>query len=108
MMTAFLIWLLAGAAFVALGIYDFCSKKERAFGFFSNAKVNSMRDVRGYNRALGKLWIVFGLVFTLLGFPLLSGQNSPYAMISVVGAAFETVAAMAFYIIKIEGKYREK
>lgn len=107
-MLAFLIWSLVGAAFIAAGIYVYCSKKEKPFGFWANAKTVPMEDIRGYNKALGKLWCVFGAVFVLLGVPLLAGQNSPFVLLSVVGVMLECIVAMAVYTIKIEGKYRKR
>ena len=68
----FIIWALAGAAFIGLGIYCIFSKKSAAFGFWANAKMFEVEDVRGYNRALGKLWCAYGIGFILLGIPLVN------------------------------------
>lgn len=106
-MLAFLIWALLGAVFIIYGIYAFCSGKETAFGFWANAKMFPVKDVKAYNRAVGKLWMVFGAVLILLGLPLLDGQNSPYVIISMLGIMLEAIAAMAVYVIVIERKYRK-
>lgn len=103
----FALWALLGAFFVGMGIYDCVSKKERPFGFWANAKPAPVTDVKKYNRALGKLWLVFGTVFILLGLPLLSGSDSAGIIIPVLGAAGECVVACAVYTVKIEGKYRK-
>lgn len=107
-MLAFLIWSALGAAFIGYGIYSVCSNKEVPFGFWANAKVFSVKDVKGYNRAVGKLWIVFGAALALLGLPLLDGQNSPYVIISILGIMFLAIAAMVVYTTVIERKYRER
>lgn len=105
---AFMAWAVFGAAFIVLGIYVRFSKKEKAFGFWANAKVAPVKDVAGYNRALGLLWCVFGTVFILLGLPLLiGGQNSPLVIISMLGSMFAVIAAMAVYELGIVKKYRE-
>ena len=65
-------------------------------------------DVKGYNRAVGILWCVFGVCFALLGLPLLPGQNSAWVLFSVLGAMAEAIAAMAVYTVGIEGKYRKR
>lgn len=104
---AFIIWMLVGAVFVGMGIYEFFSKKETPFGFWANARTPQIADVKGYNRALGKLWIVFGVVFMLFGIPLLSGQNSPAVLFSVLGIMLAVIAVMAGYTV-IEAKYRKK
>ena len=106
-MLAFLIEALFGVVFIFLGIYAFCSKREAAFGFWANAEMFPVKDVKAYNRAVGKLWMVFGAVFILLGLPLLGGQNSPYAVISILGIMLEAIAAMAVYVTVIERKYRK-
>lgn len=92
-----------------MGIYSFTSKREVAFGFWANAEMFPVENVRGYNRALGKLWCMFGMVFVLLGTPLLfARQNSPYIFLSIFGTAFEVIVAMAVYTIVIEKKYRKR
>ena len=105
---AFVIWLLMSIAFVILGIYASVSKKEVAFGFWANADTFPVNDVKAYNRAVGKLWIVFGIVFVVLGLPLLKGQNNPFIILSILGIMIEAIAAMVVYTTVIEKKYRKK
>lgn len=104
----FALWAFFGALLIGMGIYDCVSRKERPFGFWANAKVVTVSDVKKYNRALGKLWIVFGAVFILLGLPLISGSNSAGIVVPILGAAGETIIAAAVYTVGIEGKYRKK
>lgn len=106
MMTGFVIWMLVSGIMVAFGIYAFFSKRAMPFGFWANAEVFEVRDVRAYNRAVGKLWCVFGSVFALLGLPLLTGQNSPYIILSILGCMVEAIVAMIVYVTVIEKKYR--
>lgn len=109
-MAAFIIWLVMAAFFEALGIYCFVSKSAKAFGFWANAEVFAVKDgkVREYNKALGRLWIVFGIIFAILGIPLLKGQNAPEALISVVGTMFLSIGAMVYYVVVLENKYRKR
>lgn len=107
-MVAFIIWAIIGAGFVGLGIYNMVSKKDKPSGFWANANTLPMEDVRGYNKAMGKLWIVFGVVLILLGLPLLTGQNSPLSMLSILGIMIESIVTMAVYTTVIEKKYRKK
>ncbi len=104
---AFVIWALLGIAIVGLGIYDMCSTKEKAFGFWANAETFPVKDVKGYNKALGKLFITYGIVFILLGIPLLKGENSAGIVISILGTAFLSIITMAVYVTGIERKYRK-
>ena len=105
-MVGFVIWMLCSVVMVAFGIYAFFSQRIMPFGFWANAKVFEVRDVRAYNRAVGKLWCVFGFVFALLGLPLLTGQNSPYIILSIMGCMVEAIGAMVVYVTVIEKKYR--
>lgn len=106
-MMAFGCWLAISVAFIVLGIYCFCSKKAAAFGFWANAKMFAVEDVRGYNRAVGKLWCGFGIAFALLGIPLLPGQNAGYITITILGSLIEAIAVMVIYVTVIEKKYRK-
>ena len=110
MMAAFIMWLVFGLAFIVLGIYVSFSKKGNAvaFGFWANAKTFQVNDVKAYNKALGKLWCVFGAVFAVLGIPMLGGQNSPLILLSIIGTMFEVIAVMVVYVTVIEKKYRKK
>lgn len=105
---AFIIWAIMGVLFIAMGIYDLNSKKAKPFGFWANVEVLSIEDVKGYNRALGILWCVYGTLFTLIGLPLLDGQNSGLIIISILGAMIISIAAMVVYVVVIEPKYRKK
>lgn len=68
------------------------------------------KNIKAYNKALGKLWCVFGFFFILLGTPFLleEEQNSQLFIISTIGVFLEVIILMAVYTIKIEGKYRNK
>ena len=71
-MAAFIIWAIVGCAFIGLGISAFFSKK--AVGFWANAKPFPVEDIKGYNGAVGKLFILYGVGFIALGLPLLRGR----------------------------------
>lgn len=106
---AFVIWVILGCAFVVLGIYAFLSKNAAAFSFWANAAMFPVKDIKAYNRDMGKLWIVFGLIFIILGLPFLTkGQNSPYLIFSIFGVMAEAIGAMAVYVTVIEKRHRKK
>ncbi|MBO3443707.1 hypothetical protein [Clostridium sp. CCUG 7971] len=108
----FIIFVLLGMFFIGEGIYCIKSKKEVAFGFWTNGKKPQIeeKNIKAYNKALGKLWCVFGFFFILLGTPFLLGeeQNSPLFIISTIGSILGVIILIAVYTIKIEGKYRKK
>lgn len=104
----FIIWAVCGGLFVVIGICSFSAKKP--VGFWANVKspsVDEISDIKAYNRAMGKMWCVFGIVFVLLGAPLLTGQNSPWILLSILGAMFSVIVLMVIYL-RIERKYRKK
>ena len=107
---AFIIWTIMGVLFIVMGIYDINSKKAKPFGFWANAEVGPIEDVKGYNRALGILWCVYGILFTLIGLPLLvlDEQNAGLIIIPVVGAMIISIGAMVVYSVGIESKYCKK
>lgn len=107
-MLAFGIWSLMSLTFICLGIYCFFSKREVAFGFWANAEVFPVNDIKKYNHALGRLWIVFGALLAVLGIPLLKGQNSLMILLSVVGTMILAISCMVVYVLIIEKKYRQK
>lgn len=102
-MIGFICWAVVGFAIVCIGIRALFSKK--AVGFWANTKTIQAKDIQGYNRATGKLFICYGIIFVILGIPLLSGQNSPLILLSVLGVMIETIAIMAVYSIVVAKKY---
>lgn len=106
MVAAFIIWAVIGLFFVCMGVYSFFAKKP--MGFWANAETFAVEDVGGYNRAVGKMWIVYGIVFILLGLPIFKGQNSPLIMFSMIGIMIESIAMMIVYTVVIEKKYKKK
>lgn len=105
---AFVIWAIVGVLFIVMGIYDMKSRKAKPFGFWANAEVAPIEDVKGYNRALGILWCVYGVLFTLVGLPLLDRKHSGMIMLSILGAMAITIVTMVVYMVGIEPKYRKK
>ncbi len=101
----FFIWTIVGVSIIGVGIGAFFTKK--VVGFWANMKPIEVKDIKGYNNATGKLLISYGLIFVVLGLPLLSGQNSPLILLSVLGVMLETIILMAVYSLCIEKKYKE-
>lgn len=105
----FIVWCVVGAAFIFFGVYAWFSKKPKPMGFWANAKMFEVSDVKKYNRAVAKLFVAFGIVFIALGIPLLYVEkNSAYILLTVVGVMIESVITMAVYSSVIEKKYRKK
>ena len=105
---AFVIWSIIGTLFLVMGIYCMKSRKAKPFGFWANAEVIPVEDVKGYNLALGKLWCVYGVLFMLIGLPLLEEQDSGLLIVTMLGTMFISIGAMVAYVVGIEPKYRKK
>ena len=105
---AFIIWCAIGLLFIGMGIYAFFTKNPQPMGFWANAKMFEVTDVKKYNAAMGKLFCAFGIVFIILGLPLLSGQNSAWIILSAFGVMGEAIVMMGIYTIVIEKKYKKK
>ncbi|MCI9147215.1 MAG: hypothetical protein HFG73_02940 [Hungatella sp.] len=103
--TGFILWTAMGLLFIGNGLRCFNAKKPT--GFWANGATAAVEDVKSYNRAMGKLWCLYGFVLILLGIPLLF-ERGPWIMVSVIGAMAESIAVMAVYTTKIEKKYRKK
>lgn len=103
----FIIWCIAGGLFVCMGIYARFFKRPMPMGFWANAEMFEVTDIKKYNCAVSRLFCIFGIVFIALGIPLLDGQNSAWIVISIVGVMAESIAAMAVYSLMIEKKYKK-
>lgn len=102
---AFIGWSLVGCFFIGIGIYSFFSKKP--VGFWANAKKIEVNDIKKYNGAMAKLFCIFGIVFIVLGLPLLSGQNNAWIFLSIFGTMLEAIIAMIIYTLVIEKKHKK-
>ena len=86
----FIVWAIVGCFIIGIGISAFFRKK--AVGFWANIKAEPINDIKNYNYAMGKLFIVYGVIFILL---------------SVVGIMIETIVTMAIYTLIIVKKYKK-
>ncbi len=102
----FIIWAVVGCIMIGMGISAFFQKE--AVGFWANIETFPVNDIKKYNHATGKLFIIYGVIFIVLGIPLLSGQNTPYILLSILGVMIETIAIMAIYSLVITKKYKKK
>ncbi len=107
-MIAFIIWVAVSLVFVVIGIYDLRSDEVAGFWNVGKRPEVAPEHVKAYNRAVGILWIGFAVVFTLLGLPLLAGDDSPLIAITLLGSMLSIVVLMAVYVLVIEKKYCKK
>lgn len=60
-------WLCA-AIFVVIGVWALRRKTPMHFWSGSTVSIAEIRDIRRYNRANGRMWILFGVGMALIGF----------------------------------------
>ena len=90
----------------ALGIFSFVSKKP--IGFWANAEMFQVTDIKRYNKAMCKLFCIMGVIFIILGLPLLWEEAVLWILLSCLGVMIEVIVAMVIYITVIEKKYKKK
>ena len=106
MWIGFTAWGVAGILMIGIGIWALFSKKP--VNFWANASVSEVNNPKQYNYAVAKLFCLYGIIFIILGIPLLAGQNSAWILLSVIGVMIESIMAMIIYVLVIEKKYKKK
>lgn len=101
----FVIWFICCLLFVYIGICAW--KAKEPVGFFAQSEPPKVKNVKGYNRAVAKIWFFFAFSMLLLGLPLImGGQNSPLIIISILGTMFLAIGICVIYLF-VENKYKE-
>lgn len=104
-MIALILWMVCAALFIGIGISCFFAKKQ--VQFWANFDSPPVTDIPAFNRAVGRLWCGFGIVFALLGLPLAAGSLPLIILCSVLGTIFACIALIVTFV-HIENKYRKK
>ena len=104
MLTAYIVWIAVCLILVCIGLTSFRAKE--AVGFFTFEKnAEGIKDVQGYNHAVGKLWITAAVILALIGVPLLyARQNSPIVILPVLGTVFWLLVLLIRYL-RIRDRY---
>ena len=100
----FIILCIWGIIYIGLAIYIWFSKK--AIGFWGTKKMFEVKDIRKYNHAMSKLYIVHGIIWVLFGIPLLTGR-SEWIWVSIAGVVIENIAFIAVYSLVIKKEYKK-
>ncbi len=106
--TAGLIIIATGIVGIAIGIYDCLTTKNKAYGFGNRKPFVQVQDIRSFNRAVGKLWIVIGLLICLDGAILLLPNPESKAYLVAFSAIFLYVCGSIYYVMVIENKYKKE
>lgn len=101
---SFIIWCIWGVFLMCLAVYIWFSKK--AIGFWGNKKMFEVTDIRKYNHAMSKLYGAYGIVFILLGLPLLA-EHSEWILLSIAGVVVESIVLIAVCSLVLKKKYKK-
>lgn len=100
----FFIWTLITLIFVYIGIT--IRKSNIPVNLFTFGDAPKANDIKRYNKAVSNLWLVFTILFEMIGISLLFiKQNSPLVILIVLGVVFLVIGMMVMHT-KIESKYR--
>lgn len=104
MLVGFIIWTLITLVFVYIGIT--IRNSNIPVNLFTFDDIPKENDIKGYNKAVSNLWLVFTVLFEVVGVSLLFiKQNSPLVILIVLGVVFLVIGMMVTYT-KIESKYK--
>lgn len=98
-MIGFIIYSMVFFVLVAIGISSW--KTKETVGFFTGVKPPEIpeKNVKKYNHAVAIIWFVFAVIYELLGIPLLLlEQNSPYFIVTILGAMFWVIGLFTAYL----------
>ena len=99
----FFIWTLITLIFVYIGIT--IRKSNIPVNLFTFGDAPKVNDIKRYNKAVSNLWLVFTILFEMIGISLLFiKQNSPFIILIVLGVVFLVIGMMVMHT-KIESKY---
>lgn len=106
-MMGFYIYAACCALFYLLAVYALLAKKPIGLRTREHRR-SKIKDVRGYNRAVAKLFFAYGTVLLLCGLPTVFDIDPMAAMmISMLGIMFSVILLFAA-AVRIESKYRGK
>ena len=100
----FIIMVPCSAVFTAIGIYAWNKKKPMWFWSGTTVEEREIADILAYNRANGRMWIVFSLPFWLATFLALC--NEIIALVLLAGNCVIGLPALISAYKKIYEKYK--
>lgn len=100
----FMIMVPCSALFTGIGIYAWRRKKPMWFWSGSTVEESEIRDIPAYNRANGRMWIVFSLPFWLSAF--LGFWSEAVAGMLLAGACVIGLPVLVVVYQRIYKKYK--
>ena len=82
------------------------SRTQQPFGLLHGGASVVLAETLG--SVAGYLCIIYGIIFVILGIPLLEGQNTPYVLLSVIGVIADETCQTSVSGIFVAGDIRTK
>lgn len=96
MIIGFLIWSITSIIILGIAISTWRSKEPT--GFYTGVKPPEVKDAKRYNHQVAILWLVYAILFELLGVPLLFlEQNSAFFVFVIFGVMAITLLLVIVY-----------
>ena len=108
MITAFIIWNVCTLICLIIGFRT--RTMSRPTGFFTGDSTPEVTDTAAYNKAVGRLWIRYGIGLAVIGLPLLRLKQNEFSLwwiFIMLGTVFITIALVLSYM-KIQDTYFRK
>ncbi|WP_322173826.1 hypothetical protein [Acutalibacter caecimuris] len=104
----FVVFWICGAIFLGIGIYAW-RLRDRPMNFWSGREVprESITDLPGYNRAMGRLWGGYGVIYFITGLAAFWQPVAAVVLMCLLGTA-GAAALVLIYKKVIEKRYRVK
>ena len=100
-------YILLACCFIYFGVRLIVIKRDKPVGFWANVKeLPRVKDIDGYNNAVGKLWCGYGAIMALLGFLLMAGPVG--IILAILGTCWASIGLMIIYSVAILKKYEKK
>lgn len=98
----------SGGIFLAIGIRAFLAKKPVNFWAGTKIPPESVPDIPGYNRANGKMWLIFSIPWLLAGVcGLLSDLHSVWLYLCLIFMIIASSVGMYWLLNKYQKIYSE-
>lgn len=104
---AFISFVSVGLLFIGIGVFSLKSKKPVSFFTFYKVTENEVSDAKAYNKAVGILWVIYGVFWALLG-SLFIFLGETIGGIFIMFLSFPSVIVLILVYLRIKGKYEVK
>lgn len=107
-----IVGVLSGCFFTVCGLRAFCVKKPVSFWAGTKIDPAYVKDIRGYNREVGKMWLLYSVAFWLAGIAgflndLTNAMSYLFLLLLIINTSVGMMWMLNHYQ-KIAGKYIRK